>query len=120
MNILILGVCIVIGILVGIGISKLFPSIQMTDWTNKEFDGTAYLFAAFFCHLLTLICIFAVAIYLHDKKIETAILTPELVHVMLIGSFGILNLMGGFLFGKAAGKEELRKELDHGNGTPKP
>ena len=120
MNPLILGICIIIGILVGIGISRLIPSSRIKDWSNKEFDGTVYLFAAFFCHVMTLICIFAVAIYLHDKDIKTSILTPELVHVMLIGSFGILNLMGGFLFGKEAGKAEMRKELDNTNGTPKP
>ena len=86
---------------------------------NKEFDSTFYLVGAFGCHTLTIVGIFAMAIFWHGNKQENVFMTPELTHSIIIGSFSILNLMGGFLFGKKSGELEAIKKMN-GNGVVKP
>ena len=85
---------------------------------NKEFDTSFYMFCSFVTLNLILIGLFALVL----MKVATkdTVLTSEVVHLVLMGAFGLVNSVGSFLFGKKLGevngngsqnKEAIREKI---------
>ena len=73
---------------------------------NKEFDTSFFMFGAFFILTIVLLAIFVLAyIFMNkDKTVTSTILTSEVLHLVLMGSFGLVQTVAAFLFGKKLGE----------------
>ena len=71
---------------------------------NKEFDTTIFQTLAWMTHIGIIVAIFVFAFLMANELKPGGIITSELLHVMLMGSFGMLTAISGFLFGKKMGE----------------
>ena len=78
----------------------------------RELESLIFLLGIFLIHIGTLVAIFAFAFHgpneNPDEHTARRVLTPELLHTLIMGSFSLLNLVGGFLFGKMRGEADAR------------
>ena len=78
----------------------------------REVESLIFLFGILLIHIVTLVAIFVFAFHgpneSPDEHTARRVLTPELLHTLIMGSFSLLNLVGGFLFGKMKGEADAR------------
>ena len=82
----------------------------------RKVESFIFLCGILLIHIGTLIAIFVFAFHgTHkspDEQTARRVLTPELLHTLIMGSFSLLNLVGGFLFGKMKGETDARASLE--------
>ena len=73
---------------------------------NKEFDTSFFMLGAFFILTIVLLAVFVLAFIFmdKDKTVTSTILTSEVLHLVLMGSFGLVQTVAAFLFGKKLGE----------------
>ena len=78
----------------------------------RKVESFIFLCGILVIHTGTLIAIFVFAFFgphkSPDEQTARRVLTPELLHTLIMGSFSLLNLVGGFLFGKMKGETDAR------------
>ena len=85
--------------------------------TFREWESLIFMIGIFVIHGGTLIAIFFLAYLWHEKENENPLLTPELIHTIIIGSFTLLNLIGGFFFGRMTGEANARRAMKNENSN---
>ena len=85
---------------------------------NRAFDTSFFMFLSFFILTLVLVGVFVLAyIYMSkDKTVTSTILSSEVLHLILMGSFGLVQSIAAFLFGKKLGEvngnnDDYKKEV---------
>ena len=79
--------------------------------TFREWESLTFMIGMLIIHGGTLIFIFLLAKEWHGQDNENSLLTPELIHTIITGSFTLLNLMGGFFFGRMTGEANARRAM---------
>lgn len=85
--------------------------------TFREWESLVFIIGVFLIHGGTLLAIFILAYKWHEIEHKNPLLTPELIHTIIIGSFTLLNLIGGFFFGKMTGEATARQAMKNENSN---
>ncbi len=98
---------------------KLGENNKRSRSTLREWESLIFLIGVSLFHFIVLVAIFVLAFLWHGQENKNSLLTPELIHTIIIGSFSLLNLIGGFLFGKMKGEADARQEMRNENSNDK-
>ena len=89
------------------------PTEEQQEDYSRDADQTRYLIIVGIIAGGTLVGLFALEIIAIFVDVETAfVFTPEIVHTLIPVTVGGLSALGGFLYGREAGKRMMT-----GNGT---
>lgn len=81
----------------------------------QEIESILFLVGVLSIHGITLLGIFFFAWKYPNQGAKNPILTEELLHTIIMGSFSLLSLIGGFLFGKMKGKSDAQEAMTREN-----